>query len=131
MGIDEETRYRNHLKWARICVKMSDEIPPANLELFVDNLKFTIPLWVESSSWVEEIDRSLVESRWNIPQKLQSRVTEACLSKEDVGESLDTRATIIKRGHGAKKGKEVIRDVEAGPSVLKESLKKIGQTLLK
>lgn len=79
-GINEDTRYRKHLIWARICVRIPNDIPPTSLEFFVDDLLFTIPVWVESSPGVDEADRNLVKSCRKIPQKSNSPGSEQLMT---------------------------------------------------
>lgn len=44
LGMDDDTRSRHHLRRARICVKNSGCHFPTNVELFVNDLIFKVPL---------------------------------------------------------------------------------------
>lgn len=57
--MDEETRGRKHMRWARICIQYSGIKLPANVELIVDDLAFIVPVLVDSNTWVEKIDRKI------------------------------------------------------------------------
>lgn len=50
--MDEETRERKHMRWARICIQYSGVKLPENMELMVDDLVFFVPILVESNIWV-------------------------------------------------------------------------------
>lgn len=88
LGIDEDTRNRHHLKWARICVKSSDTPFLATVELIVQDLIFRIPLWVGSGLWVEECnrksnregDRSKEGDHRTLAQNSNSRINEMNLA---------------------------------------------------
>lgn len=43
------TRFRTHMRWVRICVRFSGNKFPANLKFIVEDLAFTVPVWVEST----------------------------------------------------------------------------------
>ncbi|XP_070054291.1 uncharacterized protein [Nicotiana tomentosiformis] len=66
VDVDEDTKTRRHLRWARICVNFSGIEIPATIEMEVDGMVFRVPLWVETWSWVEESDRNVMDPRRNV-----------------------------------------------------------------
>lgn len=53
------------LKWARICVKFSGINLPVTIDIVIDDLIFSMPLCVETCSWVKKFDRNAIEYHWN------------------------------------------------------------------
>lgn len=58
---DDDSKFRTHIKWVRICVRFSRNKFSANWKFKVEDLTFTVLVWVKSTVWVETSDMKIEE----------------------------------------------------------------------
>ena len=83
VSVDEDTKERRNLQWARIIVVIREWNFPSFLQLISGSTCFAVQLWCESAPWISEVQPSwsCKGSRGKVESRAFLRVAEVCLGK--------------------------------------------------